>query len=172
MGRRAQIVGSSSGNTDQYSWSRAGHDGYRRQGVSRLERLVAIGCDGLHWICADCAFPVTPGLVGFLHLAPGLQVIGTRPLDNNSFELELRNEDTHRQLIFFGIRQVRVAEGWYCTGFGRRQKNGVIIFEAGDGPLVGWHLQPQSSTLVVDAVGRQLRVLDPESTTRFEWNFE
>ncbi len=176
MGRRGRICHSRSGESGKFEWAEAAHDGYRHLGVPRVARLVAVAAEMDCWLCSD--FATGDGrseLVGYLHLAPGITI---EPFDDPSAsesKFLLDDGTSRRVLSFFGASAVDVADSWYCTEFGLREKNRVFVYRQADTRLrpLGWLLQREPAVCRVSISETDATTVRCESPNQtFDWKFD
>ncbi len=126
MGYRGSTTQLQHGRADRFCWAQASHDGFRRMGVEKIDRLIGIE-KGRFWYCFDRVRHTNRRLNGFIHLAPDVEI---SKINDHQFEIICGN--TVNQICFVGIKQIELIDGWYCPEFGRREKNVVIEYEFAD----------------------------------------
>ncbi|MDG1873844.1 MAG: alginate lyase family protein [Mariniblastus sp.] len=154
MGRRGRITSLTSGQSQEFCWARASHDGYRHLGVNKIERMIAVK-PAHALICTDVAFSnKQPSLFGYLHLSPDVSVKQVQSNRNGDLQFEIKNELTRRFIRFFGCQNVSIEQGWYCSAFGVREKNSIFIYEPSSIDIPsGWMLSlPDSAVEVVSSI--------------------
>ncbi len=176
MGFRGTIGQSENGRQGAFDWATASHDGYRRQQVKRMARVVAVNSGKRCWICADYGFGIRhPCLIGYVHLAPRIDLAreDDRPGNLPVFRLD---DGTHqRQLAFFGASDVQVLEGWYCPAFGIRETSHVIAYRQSlpSSCPMGWVLGlPEMQVRLIDCQDNGFVIQCDDPGNQFEWNFE
>jgi hypothetical protein len=165
MGARGKPIRLESGSDGLMHWVRASHNAYRGRAVGHLQRTVVVRDEVI--ACADLALTTArPLLEGYLHLAPDIAV---DRLGERRFRLVLG--ETIRQIEFFGVGDVSLAEGWYCPRFGERIRNTCFVYRQDIGPVVylGWVLSPTDCTLAIDAQPDRWRVECQHPS--WEWSF-
>lgn len=176
MGYRGRITYFQHGNDADLAWACAGHDGYRRQGVLELSRLVVSRVHSQFWLCADhAATQREQRLVGYLHLAPGVRVQQVQQLPDrpNGQRFGLVKGDSGRLITFFNADTVNVRTGWYCPAFGIREQSLVFEYSAkANDVAIGWTLQTTDNDWKIQSHGKTLKLLDEDSTILFDWTFK
>lgn len=136
-------------------WASGTHNAYRRFGIRRISRLIAVEKKKF-WYCLDRVPSITEKrLSGFIHLGCDVQISRIR---NDRFLLKIGN--TVGELSFFGTCQVELVEGKYCPEFGTQFKNVVIeyTFASSVTPVAGWLLWLDNRSLSQDDAGASLHV--------------
>lgn len=139
MGSRGHVLDRNQGVEQGVQWARASHNAYRRLGIARMDRLVAVDGRGV-WSCVDFrSGRHNLELRGFLHLHPTVQIEQV-----SDIEFILSRGDLRRRLTFAGTHQVFAADGWYCPAFGTRTPTTVLVYDQPAGGLgtIGWIQQP------------------------------
>ncbi len=175
MGRRARVKYEQNGSRDQFDWASASHNGYRRFGINRMERVVASSSEHNVWVCADLAHGMPTGsLVGYLHFAYDIDVLEIPESDPAKRTLILDDHRQQRQMTFFGTEQTSIVDGWQCPAFGIRKKNPVIVYrqtEAVPRPM-GWVLYDMDIELeIAESSTNRLVIKTNQPATTFDWKF-
>ncbi len=169
MGNRGKINNFQFGNTLNTSWATASHTGYRRLGIAEVARVVAIESNRF-WLVGDLAEGSKKrSLVGYLHLSPKLKL--ERGGSENEFLLLLGNN--RRKIVFFGLENLTILEGWYCRGFGFRQSNLVIQYQTNaTAEPMGWVLTRADSKPTITLHDRQISLdFKNGQGDSFHWQF-
>jgi len=172
MGRRGRIKECESGNSGEFDWAKATHDGYRSIGISRVERLIAISHKKKVWICCDIARgSSTNRLLGYLHLGPELTV-NPKYEDGKLMGFTIGDNRITRSLRFFGTIGVRILDGWYCHAFGFRQKNTVVEYQLESiNAFGGWLLCESDCEYSINCSSDGVDFKGSQGSPNFEWNF-
>jgi len=125
MGYRGWPFEFAVGETDRFHWAAARHNAYRRVGVPAVGRWI--GCrSGGPWLCVDWAEGTgTHTLSARLHLHP--DVLAEEVADD---EVRLEIDGVVLALRYLTAGQITLAEGWYCSEFGRREPAPVVRWTA------------------------------------------
>lgn len=141
MGDRPRIFGHQQGVRDQWHWATVSHDGYQKVGVPKLSRLVAF--QDRSAFCFDQAVSSksdSSNLVGYLHFHPEITITREPDMPDEIIRFRLSHGSTVRNLVVCADR-VSTEQGWYCSGFGRREVATVIRYtRAVSGLILGWML--------------------------------
>jgi hypothetical protein len=139
MGRRGSIVDFRSFNGQHGHAVRVAHDGYRRLGIARIERVVGVESPGTIWVLDRVTGTPAESLRGFLHFHPAVQCT---PVDETGMVWNLGRDDQLRTLTFIGASHVDLATGWVCSAFGVRERGWVLVYQspATSGSPIGWGL--------------------------------
>ncbi|MFK7768006.1 MAG: heparinase II/III-family protein, partial [Mariniblastus sp.] len=142
MGYRGEPSRLMHGRDGDFCWGQASHDGFRRHGVERIDRLIGIS-KSKFWYCLDRISPTNKDVSGFIHLGPEVRVTQI-----SEYQYQLKCSDKENQICFVGCSEIKVINGWYCPEFGKRQRNPVFEYrfssvENTTKPrIAGWWIQP------------------------------
>jgi uncharacterized heparinase superfamily protein len=126
MGRRARILNFEAGKTGEYGWAIVTHDGYRESGLASVVRCVAVDQDGNIMVADTPAGRTNEPLIGYLHLAPGIEACLA---DSSGLVWKASDRRVTRWLHFSGVDQVALTKGWYCPEFGKRIEAPVLVYQ-------------------------------------------
>jgi uncharacterized heparinase superfamily protein len=170
MGYRGQVIRFRQGGDTEFAWASAVHDGYRRTGVPEISRLISVHHQTRSWLCADYAAATNQKkLVGYLHLAPEIQIREIEPSAAGP-RFKMVRGTNERMVTFFNAESVRVVTGWYCPAFGIRKQSQVFEYSANDDDsAIGWMLYPGEAEPKLDCNGKTLCLLAGNSKLVFDW---
>ncbi|MEM9940041.1 MAG: alginate lyase family protein [Planctomycetota bacterium] len=176
MGRRGQVVRTDRGHDNGFDWASGFHDGFRHLGIAETGRLIAVR-SGEYWMCVDTIARTTRTTHGFLHLAPESTL---SRLENWRYRLTV--DEQVFDVSFFGVLEVKIVKGWYCSGFGKREPTTTLeyvldpnVIQAG-----GWLFRFQSprpeskcsvEVVPIDSSTLEIQVNDPSGDfQKLRWN--
>ena len=170
MGTRPKITPCGEGKLCDWTWRSASHNGYQRQGVGLLQRVLASAEDSM--ICLDIAcqrnlISASRQLSGFLHFHPSVNIEPAASAEGKH-EFLLSFKSTRKKLVVIAS-SVDVETGWYCEEFGKRQSTNALQYSSPlESELIGWvFLKPGAKCDVASLAGRSSIKID--SLSEFNW---
>lgn len=158
MGYRGWPTDFAHGRVDESPWCRASHNAYRRLGVARVDRWLAVLPEG-PWLCVDRAEGEGTHLLSCrLLLHPEVEV---QPIGADRFELIVGQRRLRLQFLAPGT--VHLGTGWYCPRFGSRLEAPELCWSA-EVPLpfaCGWSIDwttPACDVSLLRCDGNRLRI--------------
>ena len=121
MGRRGKVLYSKDVEMPGWSCATAAHDGYQRQGVRQMQRMIAFSPEA--WICADFAHGMPAcSLIGYLHFAPEVQI-----KKRSASEFVISQSGMSMNLTFLGCNAMKLLESMCYVAFGHPQRHLSLI---------------------------------------------
>jgi len=153
---------------DQWSIATASHDGYRKMGVDRVARRIAVSDNSI--VCLDrCVFKQPREMRGYLHFHPDVRVELLRHSNAGQCAIvALIRGNTCKHLSFLA-ETVSIESAWYCPEFGKRLETAAIKYISSDfAGLTGWILHDPGKECEITVTKANVSIILPDQR-EFDW---